>query len=275
MSTPVSLDGLTLVIPCYNEAARLDGATLLAYAEAHPALRLLLVDDGSTDGTAAVLESLHAQRPASFEVLRLRRNGGKAEAVRLGIRAALRGSARYVGFWDADLAAPLEAVAAFYQLLEERPWVELTMGARVQLLGREIVRRGRRHYLGRAFATAVSLVLDLPVYDTQCGAKVFRVTDTLPELFREPFRTRWIFDVELLARLIRSRRASGGVARIVYELPLDLWRDVGGSKLRAHDFLRAAVDLARIWWWLRSAPAPAPAPPAPADLDVPVGGVRA
>ncbi len=280
MSEPWSLEGITLVLPCFNEAGRLNVPQLAAFAERYPAMRFLLVDDGSTDGTWAILERLRARNPASFELLRLPRNAGKAEAVREGILAALRGPVRYVGFWDADLATPLEALVDFYRVLEERPRIELAVGSRVQLLGRDIVRHALRHYAGRVFATVVSLVLRLRVYDTQCGAKVFRVTDQTEALFRAPFRTRWIFDVELFARMIRAHRSPDRlpVQQVVYEMPLTAWHDVRGSKLRTRDWVRALVDLARVYALLHSAgPEPgaaapagsgAPAEPAPSDSTV-------
>ncbi len=262
MSERWTLEGLTLVVPCYNEAVRLDAPGLLAVAGRYPALRLLLVDDGSTDETWSVLQRLAALQPASFQVLRLPSNRGKAEAVRQGVLAALRGSARYVGYWDADLATPLAALVDFYRVLEERPWIEVAIGSRVQLLGRDIVRHPWRHYAGRAFATVVSLLLRLRIYDTQCGAKVFRVTEETAALFAEPFRTRWIFDVELLGRLIRAHRAPDSlpIEKVVYEMPLMAWRDVRGSKLRKRDFVRALLDLARVYAALH---ARGPRPPAP------------
>jgi len=237
------------VVPCYNEARRLDVTALGRYAASGSAHRFLFVNDGSTDGTLRLLESLRDSDAARFGVLSLPKNSGKAEAVRQGILAASADRGDYLGYWDADLATPLSAIKQFCGVLDERPDLELVMGARVKLLGRFIHRKGARHYLGRLFATAVSLVLGIGVYDTQCGAKLFRASGPMRALFDEPFISSWIFDVEILARLIRDRRNAGlpAAETVIYEFPLDEWRDVSGSKLRPHDFARSALELAAIY----------------------------
>jgi hypothetical protein len=121
------------------------------------------------------------------------------------------------------------------------------MGSRVKLLGRHIHRNPRRHIIGRVFATVVSNVLRLPVYDTQCGAKLFRNTPEFQAILQQPFQSRWVFDVEILARLIRMNgRNPDTVAGKIFEYPLHEWEDVGGSKLRPKDFLRAAIDVYQI-----------------------------
>ena len=99
---------------------------------------------------------------------------------------------------------------------------------------------------GRIAATMVSRILGIPVYDTQCGAKLFLADRGLQTLFEEPFVTRWAFDVEILARWLIHRDAGVEVNRSIIEAPLDQWIDVAGSKLTAVDFLRAPTDLWRI-----------------------------
>lgn len=262
----------TIVVPCYNEAARLDVAAFERFAaDGHPQ-QFLFVNDGSTDETGAVLQRLSQPDPQRFMVHALPRNQGKAEAVRQGVLRAIDQGCELVGYWDADLATPLEAIPPLCEFLRSRPELAIVVGARVRLLGRQIERRPLRHYLGRVFATAASLTLRLPIYDTQCGAKLFRATPEIRRLFEEPFRSKWIFDVELLARFCHARRAAGlAPETAIYEWPLDQWRDVAGSKVRARDFVTAFVELARIYWSYRS-PAPAPDFKDAQPLDPPTQG---
>ncbi|MEI9811993.1 MAG: glycosyltransferase [Acidobacteriota bacterium] len=244
----------TLVVPCYNEAQRFPLGEFEAFVAAHPAVTIILVNDGSTDGTVAVLEKLRAALPAQVRVIDRAENRGKAESVREGLNYALalpdRGE--IIGFWDADLATPLNALFDMLRVFEDRrvhrPDTQMVFGARVNLLGREIRRQPLRHYLGRIFATAVSVMLGLPVYDTQCGAKLFRIGPQTPDLFRDPFITRWVFDVEIIARWIRLNDFDRErVKASIYEYPLHRWEDVGGSKVKPYDFILAFRDVVRIY----------------------------
>jgi glycosyltransferase involved in cell wall biosynthesis len=241
---------IAVVIPCYNEEQRLDVATFESFVRSEPEVELLFVDDGSTDRTRAVLERLCVDGAGRIRVHALDRNSGKAEAVRQGMLQALEGDARYVGYWDADLATPIDDVPRFARLLDDRPNLEIVFGARVKLLGRRVERKLWRHYFGRVFATVVSVMLRLPIYDTQCGAKLFRATPELKGLFDAPFLSSWVFDVEILARLTAARGREGprSAENVIYEYPLTQWVDVHGSKLRATDFIKAIYDLSRIYF---------------------------
>jgi dolichyl-phosphate beta-glucosyltransferase len=214
----------------------------------------VLVDDGSTDETLEVLASVRQGYEASVAVLSSPRNQGKAEAVRYGMNHALGLGSAFVGFWDADLATPLEAITDFGDLLRRRPDLDMVFGARVKLLGRYVERRTMRHYLGRVFATAVSMILNLAIYDTQCGAKLFRVSGELGQVLDSAFITKWVFDEEILARFLRLRRDGGRpLEECIYELPLQRWCDIEGSKVRPKDFFIAFRDVVRIYLrYLRS-----------------------
>jgi dolichyl-phosphate beta-glucosyltransferase len=252
MADPVSI---VVVIPCYNEAQRLPISKLKAYPDPGISPKFLFVNDGSTDATLEILRALHDSAPEKFGVCNLSRNVGKAEATRIGVRQAFEMCPNAIGYWDADLATPLEAIASFFEILDKKPEVEIVFGARVHLLGRTIERSALRHYFGRLFATAASLVLGLGVYDTQCGAKLFRASPEMRSVFEEPFLTRWLIDVEIIARLMQRRRGRGscGIENAIYELPLSEWRDVPGSKVRPQDFFKGLVGLAKIYWrYLRS-----------------------
>jgi glycosyltransferase involved in cell wall biosynthesis len=245
----VTAPDLALIVPCYNEASRLDEDAFVQFVTTHPGVRLVMVDDGSVDGTADLLERIRAAAPDAVTILRLAPNRGKGEAVRAGIVAAIAGDPAVVGFFDADLSTPLGAIDDFLAVLKGRPDVEFILGSRVLLMGRDVKRRAWRHYLGRVFATGASLALDLPVYDTQCGAKMLRVNAATGTLFATPFRSRWIFDVELIARYLRLPVTPGEPSRRerLYELVLPAWHDTPGSKLRWYDFGRAMVDLGYVW----------------------------
>lgn len=244
---------VVIVVPCYNEARRLPVDAFLSFRLERADVRFLFVDDGSTDATHEVLSDLVRRGGDRILMMRLERNSGKAEAVRRGLLAALDRGTDRVGYWDADLATPLHEISRFSEVLDAHPDLDLVMGARVQLLGRTIDRRAYRHAYGRVFATAVAAMLKLPVYDSQCGAKLFRVGPDLRSIFEDTFVTRWIFDVEILARLIAVYEPRGvDAAARVFELPLEEWRDIAGSKIGPADAALAARDLAKIAYRYRA-----------------------
>ena len=246
MTAKMTAGHVAWVVPCFEEAARIDGLAFLALVEQSAPASLIFVDDGSRDQTLACLRGIAEQRPAQVEVVSWPENQGKGEAVRQGLLRALSGNAEIVGYIDADLATPPQELHRLAALVRTGAY-DVLMGSRVQLLGHSIERRHARHYLGRVFATCASLGLGLPVYDTQCGAKLFRRTEALAAALTRPFTSRWVFDVELLARLVRPHAGIAGIAvERIREEPLLSWTDIPGSKLRPAAALRSGLDLLRL-----------------------------
>lgn len=228
-----------LVIPCYNEASRLDMAAFVS-AKRALGLRFLFVDDGSTDGTAAIVSG-HVDD--HLQLLRLDHNRGKADAVRQGVlRLAQAGQLEpqtWVGFWDADLSTPLDDVARFlaFERFSGRA-ADAIIGSRVALLGSRITRRASRHAVGRLIATCATAITGLRAYDSQCGAKLFRL-DAARAAFAEPFACHWLFDIEVLLRVGPDR---------VLECPVSAWTHRAGGNMRViRDGWRTARDLFRLW----------------------------
>ncbi|MCA9762499.1 MAG: glycosyltransferase [Gemmatimonadetes bacterium] len=234
-----------LVVPAYNEAGRLDLPAFAAALDAMPWLALHFVDDGSTDATRTMLAAFADAHRPRVAVQGLAGNVGKAEAVRSGMREAMQAGSAAVGFADADLSAPLGELALLRDALDAHPEAWAAIGSRIRLLGREIHRSPARHYLGRVFATAASLALGLPVYDTQCGLKLFRNIPPVRAALEAPFASRWIFDVELIARLAAAPGEPPATRRI-REVPLEHWVATDGSRLRGRDFLAAPMELLAI-----------------------------
>ncbi|HEX4382668.1 MAG TPA: glycosyltransferase [Myxococcales bacterium] len=231
---------MTIIVPCFNEERRLAGDGFQPLLDAGASV--LFVDDGSTDQTLRVLRELCVK--PGMSMLALGKNQGKAEAVRRGLLAALESGADIVGYLDADLATPASEMVRLTRHIGEH---QAALGSRVALLGRHIERKASRHYLGRVFATLASIILDLRVYDTQCGAKAFAASPLLASVLAEPFSARWAFDVELIGRLIAGAPGLPGLRPEAFvEMPLRSWVDVAGSKLRPLHFPLLGLELLRI-----------------------------
>ena len=226
----------TIVVPVFNEEKR------LRVGELGPLLargQLLFADNGSTDGTARLLEEF-CRREARAKLCSLPGAGGKAEAVRQGMRAALADGAEVTGYYDADMATPPAEMARVIEAVERG--AQVALGTRLVRPGARIERPFVRRVLGRIFAALASRTLGLRIRDTQCGAKAFRAGPALDRALERPFSARWAFDVELIGRLVQAGTPAGGIVEVL----LAEWRDVAGSKLRPSDFPRMGLELLRI-----------------------------
>lgn len=233
-----------IVVPCYNEAERLPGEAFLAYLSTHPYVTFCFVNDGSRDQTLPVLQALQQRNPTQIDVLNLPQNQGKAGAVRAGMNHCGTKIFDYVGYFDADLATPLAAIDDLQNVLDKHPDCVFVMGSRIKHLGVNIQRSAFRHYVGRIIATTISAILRLPVYDTQCGAKLMR-REATGAVFADAFISPWLFDVELIARLVGQYGRANIKGRLLEE-PLQEWIEQDDSRISSTYVFRMWYELYRI-----------------------------
>ncbi len=242
------ISSICIIIPCFNEASRLPVEDFKEFLQDNQnrLVCLFFVNDGSTDGTLNVLNDLHSRFLSQTTIINLLHNKGKAEAVRVGINTALADSRRFewIGYFDADLATPLSAIRDLYNAVNQANY-QFVLGSRVLILGHRIERVWYRHYFGRIFATFASILLKLPVYDTQCGAKLIH-RSICKSLFDEPFISAWFFDVELLARVIKYY-GRDFVAKHLLEYPLYEWVEKHESKIKISDITKIPLEFLKIY----------------------------
>lgn len=240
---PLRTGTVAVVVPCYNEERRLDADAFIKFLSAQPSVRFIFVDDGSSDQTLTVLKTMQHRMPTRIDVLALPQNRGKAEAVRKGLMFATQTQACTVGYWDADLATPLSAIADFAEIVNRYDDVEVVFGSRMQLLGHRINRTLARRAVSRICSTLARMAVRLPVRDTQCGAKLFRNTPALVKSIDHEFTAGWLFDVELFTRL--SGRVDDRSAAF-FEFPLSEWTEVAGSKVSASVIVKSGFRMLRL-----------------------------
>ncbi len=240
-----------IVVPCYNEMNRIQLSEFSQFLISNDFIFFCFVNDGSTDGTQKILADFVNLNPERSQLINLSKNQGKAEAVRQGINTLLKSSKfQLVGYWDADLAAPLTEIRGFIHKFKSNNELKAVCGSRILRLGSSIRRSVFRHYFGRIFATVVSNMLKIPVYDTQCGAKIF-LAEFAEYIFSEKFLSRWFFDVELFARSIEHIGRQNTIHG-VFELPLSQWHDQGQSKVTWANVLQTPLELLKIYIFYRN-----------------------
>lgn len=227
---------LSLVVPAFNEACRLTKNlyTFLSYLQDYrPEAELIVVDDGSTDSTAAVAEDFFARHPKVMaHVLRFDENRGKGHAVRAGLLAA---QAPIALFSDADLSTPITELPKIVEPIESGDY-DIVFGSRA--LDREMIGRRQpwqREQSGKVFNRIVRTLTGLPFHDTQCGFKAFRMETARP-IIEHGQIDGFGFDVELL---FLARRAGLRLR----EVPV-CWDHHEGSKVHlVHDSLRMFAEI--------------------------------
>ena len=238
------MSGTLLVIPHFCDTLRFGPflEELMAVLPSHFAV--LVSDDGSSQAEVTRLCSLisrkrvgsgtersHSPRSSLHEV-----NTGKGGAV---VRGWEMGNGySLVAFCDADGAVTANEIVRAEHYFRSESTCDALLGSRVKMLGRSIRRNPVRHVCGRLFATLVSVVSGLPVYDTQCGFKIL-TQQAFERVHPHLVSTGFAFDVELCLLLVKAGHS-------VIEFPLD-WSDVPGSKLNLlRDSIRMTVEVFRI-----------------------------
>ena len=227
-----------LILPCYRESARLPHflEDLCTAMERINGVQVLVVDDGSgaaeCDATRAAVETMRARHPCLLPMLELPLNIGKGGAVYAGWNDCA--GCEWLGFVDADGSVPADEVVRLIELArgESNPPRAL-FASRVKMLGHKIDRQLKRHLLGRIYATLVSELLNVPVYDSQCGLKLVPAA-AWRKIKPALTVTGFAFDAQLLLAL----RHSGCE---VIEVPID-WHETPGGKIR---LVRDAMTMTR------------------------------
>lgn len=231
------------IIPFYNEEKRISLEDYLQLLGDAKEIDFLLVNDGSSDNTLTILNQLSARLP-NCTTYDLPQNVGKGEAIRKGVSHAKEGY-DYMGYLDADFSTPVSEMIKLLHYAKTQNHLNILLGSRVKLLGNHVVRSQARHYFGRIFATVISkFVLRVPIYDTQCGAKILK-TDVAKKLFEKPFLTRWIFDVEML---LRYKMTYPDFQITVKEYPLDTWIEKGNTSIKLKEFLIFPFQILKIYF---------------------------
>lgn len=239
------LSPFSVVIPAFNEGARIQDTlqrTLAYLSVAAPGSELIVVNDGSTDETAAVARQALAGTAVETRLLENSPNRGKGAAVRRGLLAA----SRPIGlFFDADLSTPLEEIPKLIEPIQSGE-VDVAFGSRAldrRLIGHR--QPWRREQGGRLFNLIVRLATGLPFWDTQCGFKAFRLEPCRPILTKAHL-DGFAFDVELL---YLAHHAGLRLREIAVR-----WDHQEGSKVR---FIQDSLRMLREVASLRARPAAA------------------
>jgi dolichyl-phosphate beta-glucosyltransferase len=247
---------ISVIIPAFNEERRLPPTLIdiidLLDTRSTP-YEVIVVDDGSTDGTSDVVRKFERIRP-HVRLLRLPVNGGKGNAVRTGM---LNARGRWLIFTDADGATPFIEFERLMKAVNEG--ADIAIGSRALYSQETTVKTvWYRRILGRIFNGTVNLVLLPRIADTQCGFKLFTAR-TAREIFARQTARRFGFDVEILY-IARKLGFS------IVEVPIN-WTNVPGSKVNLIvDAAQMLLDVLRFRWRHRQLQ-PAPQPTKPVDIS--------
>ncbi len=241
----IQKNGIGVVIPCYNEESRLKTAEFSNFVKNNHGYLLCFVNDGSKDNTLNVLKDFEKLNNGSVVVYDCEKNGGKAEAVRLGILHLLKDkSLDYIGFLDADLSTNFDDFEDLAKTISGSNY-KLVAGSRISRMGANIIKQSSRGIISKTINFIIRKILGMEFQDTQCGAKIM-TRDVAENLFNQPFYTRWVFDVEIFLRM-KNHFGAEKVQSLISEQPLKRWVHEDGSKLSMKDSFKIIGQLYTIY----------------------------
>ena len=238
---------ICIIIPCYNESQRLSIDEFRNFVNKTDNIYFSFVNDGSKDNTFDILNSMRKGYEDRIKIINFKKNSGKAEAVRVGmIESSNWLNFDFLGFFDADLSTPLSEIYNLYENINKNENYIIAFGSRIKIVSNAIERKNYRHYFGRIFATFASIMLNLGIYDTQCGAKLIK-NSIVSEIFSKSFYSKWFFDIEIFYRVIKlyGRRES---TKKIIEVPLNIWIEKGHSKITLIDWIKVPYELIKLFF---------------------------
>ncbi|WP_103866688.1 MULTISPECIES: glycosyltransferase [Aquimarina] len=236
-----------IIIPCYNEYDRLDQKKFCNFLSNNSNYHLCFVNDGSSDDTLKMLCELKKFDPKRISVLDLEQNQGKATAVQTGANyLADIDYIENIAFLDADLSTSLEEMDNLVKKLDSNPQLTMVFGSRKADNSNNIDRNIIRKFLSNFVGFFIRFILQLPIKDTQCGAKVFKKS-IIENVYSQRFISRWLFDIEIFLRL-KKHIGLKDLLNCISEEPLDSWIEVEGSKITLKDSFLIPINLLMIWF---------------------------
>lgn len=234
---------ICLIVPVYNEYKRLLVEAYCAFIASDQHVHIIFVDDASVDDSGKLLYQIKQFCPSRVEIVHHSIRSGKAEAIRTGMLKGMRsGDYQYFGFIDADLAVPLTDISLFTERLKEDRG-RMAIGIRTDANKGTINRTALREIMGNLFRAYLHNVLHFLIVDSQCGAKVFSA-DIVSVLYENPFKTRWLSDVEIIMRYRHHLRLKNeGIEKYIIQIPVSKFEDKPDSKVNFIELLRTLKEL--------------------------------
>lgn len=237
-------DCIGVVIPCYNEEKRLLSEEFKSFVHSNLGYHLCFVNDGSKDKTLEVLEELRKGNEDRISIYNCEKNGGKAEAVRLGmLHLAKEKQFNYIGFLDADLSTNFDDFKVLVKEISSSNF-KIVSGSRMVRMGADIEKESARAIISKTVNLIIRKTLGMNFKDTQCGAKIM-TKEIVENTFQKKFLTKWLFDVEIFMRM-KKIYGNMEAKNFICEKPLNRWIHADGSKLSFKDSLKIVGQIGQI-----------------------------